>query len=247
MVKCFLIVPTGKLRHILRRYTAYQEGACPLTNGSHSAERELRDGVHGEDVYPDADDPAWPAYCDCGYKFREDDHFHVRRERVYRRDGGNQEYTLAKAPPGAMWYADWLADGIPAGSDMFRGPDGRCLMVKCPDGLFWCIDGPSSAGIKYLGAGTGTSKTGNLLRHERRTKMETEIKEQTPLEVVKQFIEDRKGDLEAALRALDAGDFQTARQSVSRAASNLPLVAPLMNEAEGLPAYPQRDIFSAED
>src|ERR1700733_4775861 len=60
-------------------------------------------------------------------------------EYTWRRvDNGEVIGYLSSAPPGAMWDADWYRD---EGSGAFTGPDGLSLVVKCPDGRTWFIDG----------------------------------------------------------------------------------------------------------
>jgi hypothetical protein len=56
---------------------------------------------------------------------------------LYCRVGGHVPFLLRDAMPGAMWDADWMPD-------RFKGPDGRCLVVVCPDGYQWMIDGQAS-------------------------------------------------------------------------------------------------------
>jgi hypothetical protein len=46
--------------------------------------------------------------------------------------------TLAAAPVGAMWFADWY----PPSS--WRGPDGHVLVVRCPHDHDWIVDGRCS-------------------------------------------------------------------------------------------------------
>lgn len=59
-------------------------------------------------------------------------------ESVYRRTDTGELMTLRDAPPGAMWDAWWY-------SESFKGPDGMCLVVKCPpDGTEWLIDSRAS-------------------------------------------------------------------------------------------------------
>jgi hypothetical protein len=54
----------------------------------------------------------------------------------------SEEYfSQAQVPPGAMWFADWM---LGLENDPFAGPDGRCLVVKLPNGNDWMIDGPCS-------------------------------------------------------------------------------------------------------
>jgi len=56
---------------------------------------------------------------------------------IYRSPAGSL-FTINDAPPGAMWDADWQR--------CFgrTGPDGIDLMVKCPDGHTWNVDGRAS-------------------------------------------------------------------------------------------------------
>jgi len=44
---------------------------------------------------------------------------------LYRRTDTGETFVLGQAPPGAMYYADWLSA---------RGPDGHCLIVVTPHG-----------------------------------------------------------------------------------------------------------------
>jgi len=84
------------------------------------------------------DAPGWPAFCEsgCGYEFTEDDHWQDTQDQLYRRLDG-QEVTLRAAAPGASWDAWWMPDN-------WRGPDGIALMVKCPNGSDWHVDGQAS-------------------------------------------------------------------------------------------------------
>lgn len=79
----------------------------------------------------------WPDVCACGYKFEESDEWQVFSESLYRRSDNAEILTLRDAGPGAMWNAEYLQDNPP-----MAGPDGLSLMVKCPNGLEWAIDGP---------------------------------------------------------------------------------------------------------
>ena len=84
------------------------------------------------------DAPGWPAFCElgCGYEFTEADHWQDIQDQLYQRAPG-EFYTLRDAPPGAMWDAWWMPDN-------WRGPDGIALMVKCPNGCDWHVDGQAS-------------------------------------------------------------------------------------------------------
>lgn len=161
-VKCFLLEPTDRVRQKLRCYSRsrWDEAAqrtvyddpCPLTGNYHNAEvpiedadpiwrtdeawgdkRVLANGSRLDDADPIHDDPRWPTACACGqYAFTTDDR-QVFCELIYRRADTGEEMTLRDAPPGAMWYADWL--------DQFHRPQlEHNLVVKLPDGTDWQVD-----------------------------------------------------------------------------------------------------------
>ena len=171
-VRCFLIEPTSKDWRYLRRYghdTApdghYHNTMVKIEDGSHTlvagpdgrktwrhfapdgSPESTASGVLIEDRYS-RDDPRWPAHCACGYEFRPDDQWQLFHEVVYRRADTGEEMDLRNAPPGAMWDAFWLAE-----MDSYRGPDGKSLVVKLPNGSEWTIDGPSSQGGHWTRTG----------------------------------------------------------------------------------------------
>jgi len=88
-----------------------------------------------EFAYPAHDDPRWPVACECGYRFAADDPWQEWSERLYRRADNGGMVRLRDAPPGAMWDAGWSPR---------KGPDGRSLVVKCPNGDQWDIDSRAS-------------------------------------------------------------------------------------------------------
>lgn len=157
-VECFWLEPTDRVRLALRRYRSperwddaasamvrVERAACPLGH-MHEArvpigEAPARWTETGRRSYcaPEreeyADDPRWPAQCACGEAFRADDTAHVFADLVYRRADTGAELTLREAPAGAMWDAVWRLE---------KGPDGRSLMVRLPDGHDWCVDGRAS-------------------------------------------------------------------------------------------------------
>jgi hypothetical protein len=53
---------------------------------------------------------------------------------VYRRTDTGETFVLGQAPPGAMYYADWLVQFGDVGAD------GHCLIVITPYGP-WNVDG----------------------------------------------------------------------------------------------------------
>lgn len=80
------------------------------------------------------EDPRWPKVCECGHEFLPHDAYQIFVDRVYRRTDNDQLLLLRDAEPGAMWDAWWYHD--------FRtGLDGKSIVVVCPDGHQWFIDG----------------------------------------------------------------------------------------------------------
>lgn len=164
---CFLITPTDRAFRFLRRYT-FAHGtadACPTRPGAygHSAKVEIEPGPDARDAegnwraldWP-RDDSRWPTHCACGYGFQADDPWICDQHAIYLTPDG-RECSIhfgafapgdpRAAPTGAMWDAPWLAE-------FWHGSDGRCLMLRLPDGHDWTIDGPSR------NDGTGWTRTG---------------------------------------------------------------------------------------
>lgn len=136
---CFLLTPIARVKLRLRRYVH----ADHCVKGCHSAEVFIgeedqtldEERTHGD--LHDHDDLHWPKKCEhCDYVFQDEDHWQLNPDRLYESSDGRAPMTLHEAPPGAMWYADWMPHT--------KGPDGRCLIVRCPNGYDWMIDGRAS-------------------------------------------------------------------------------------------------------
>lgn len=146
----FYLIPTESARVSLRRYASgdYDCGRLPGRRTYHDVAAEVDtipaviverrwewQAPSPESIAPDA----WPMTCGCGYTFTKADTRQVFVEPLYRRsDGGPGVFTLRTAPPGAMWDAWWYPE------DLGKGPDGLSLIVKCPNGVEWHIDGFAS-------------------------------------------------------------------------------------------------------
>ncbi|HEX3539651.1 MAG TPA: hypothetical protein VHT75_04330 [Acidimicrobiales bacterium] len=144
-VPAFMIEFTGRVEVGLRRYVRHSDG-WTCADGYHHAKAILGSAtpVTGADgyirgayfAYPPHDDPRWPAKCDgCDYLFTAADEWQNWQESQYRRADTGAVTTIRDAPPGAMWDAWWYP---------WKGPDGRSLVVKCPNGAEWTIDGRAS-------------------------------------------------------------------------------------------------------
>lgn len=150
-VKCFFLEPTNSAWVKLRRFkysepgdTHYHDAAIPFGTCNFWKKYDDDEGQQGDWTYaddaPEIDhsDPRWPTHCECGYAFTPDDQFQVSRDHIFRRTDTGELLSLRKAPPGAMYDAEWLPQSFPVGED------GRRLYVVCPSGITWCIDGRAS-------------------------------------------------------------------------------------------------------
>ncbi len=154
-VQCFLLLPTTDVMVFLRRYRGSEHGQCKASGyGYHNTQAEL--GVFpGKFAASDREvpllepfsdkvsreDPRWPRKCACGFEFSDQDYWQHFQLLLYVRQDTGERITWRDAPPGAMYYADWL---LTPGSSRNRGPDGHALVVKCPDGHEWHVDGRAS-------------------------------------------------------------------------------------------------------
>lgn len=164
-IKCFMLQPTNRARRWLRRYySAERPDGMRLCepNGYHNAMALIDDadlirterGGHSLDslTWPE-DDPRWPEKCDhCDYRFHEKETRQLFYVPIYLTPDGKEVTIrssglpgLDSAPPGSMWYADWLS--------CWKGPDQRSLVLMTPGGE-WCIDSPASNGPGWTRTGT---------------------------------------------------------------------------------------------
>jgi hypothetical protein len=147
--KVFFIEETNRYRRSFRRYRGSITGdKCPggpygYHNASTFIETLERDEAPTSGRECDTEnDPRWPARCEhCSYEFQPDDEWQVNYDNFYRAADG-REFLLREAPPGACWDAWWMyrdSKNAPRGRDR-TGPDGRFLIVKCPNGHDWMVD-----------------------------------------------------------------------------------------------------------
>lgn len=149
-IKCFFLEPTEKRALYLRRYAG--SSTCP-EHGYHNAKVLIlkdypKDSPSTSILTAEQKaDPLWPKACDCGYVFQETDMWQHFGQEIYRRTDTGEELPLLEAPPGSMYYADWMLCGSEKPGALFCGPDGHCLIVQVPGGQ-WVVDGPASNGPK---------------------------------------------------------------------------------------------------
>lgn len=155
-IACFLVEPIGQTARSLRRFVASDASKCsagPYHNAQVPLDRVPADpmgevahrAVMAHEVVPQGD-PRWPTQCACGYVFSHFDEWQIFPETLFRRVDTGEVMTIAQAPAGAMWFADWMNEGRVWGGDQdrwMRGPDGRCLVVKTPGGE-WLVDSRAS-------------------------------------------------------------------------------------------------------
>lgn len=151
-VKCFMVTETDRFRASLRRFVYSSKSTpCPGPWKMHNAdgpEIGIFVGIKNADGYwsldrmeeanrPPKDDPRWPKKCDsCDYLFTDEDEWQLFSDHIYLDDAG-KEHSLREPTPGMMWDAFWT-------SECDKGPDGKSLVVICPNGSEWMIDGFAS-------------------------------------------------------------------------------------------------------
>lgn len=160
---CFWLEFANEAEWGLRRWTSMDEADvpdCPRDGGkfkkSHGAVLILgrhpavaADDTTGHVVFaidsrqaaidwPSDDDQRWPTYCECGFAFRPDDTHQRWTDMLYRRVDTGELMTIRASPPGAMYDAVWWP------KEWWHGPDGRHIVVKCPNGRPWHIDDRAS-------------------------------------------------------------------------------------------------------
>lgn len=147
-VNTFWLEPTAdRVKVSLRRFSYSADAKCVKrewgcdSEGAIAPDAPQSDwpnftGDHSQVVAHD--DPRWPTTCElCGRLFLEEDQWQIRVLTLYQAADGRR-FTLQEAPPGAMWNAVWMR------SPGFQGPDGRCLVVRLPNGHDWLVDSQSS-------------------------------------------------------------------------------------------------------
>jgi hypothetical protein len=144
MLPVFLLTEQPLRRRWLRRLSAGLAKCDICERGYHQAKNligdfanDLRKHSNGGKVYPDPPprsayelDPRWPMRAACGYIFEATDNWQVFERALYSTPTG-ELITLDEAAIGACWDAWWYKR---------KGPDGRALVVKCPDGYEWAVD-----------------------------------------------------------------------------------------------------------
>lgn len=152
-IKCFFVTPSTL---VFRFYRRYENGHCPGPYSYHNASvkrDEIKvsipaDGYEKDrrmtSTAPAANQKAkFPVKCDyCNFLFTTGSEFQLNADRMYFSEEKQAHYSLRDLPPGAMYYADWML--LNRKSNLFRGPDGHCLIAITPDGHPWMIDNRAS-------------------------------------------------------------------------------------------------------
>lgn len=133
--KCFWLEPAP---HWERTMSVHPE--C-----GHRIDLPWQSGEGGPDELratdPEWDAAPWPETCpECGATIDYEAEGTWRSMggiTYYRRTDTGEVKRIGEHEPGAMWNATWMADAI-------HGQDGRCIVVKLPNGLDWTIDSQAS-------------------------------------------------------------------------------------------------------
>ena len=161
-VKTFWVEPIDLFHYEI--IVLWSEGPCPCC----SARVTLADKTPDNDyVIPPRDDPRWPTHCKrCSIAFPDGDEVHHASGLNRYYEGGGHRATLNGMPPGASWDASWMGDNR-------TGPDGIALIVKLPNGMDWCVDGPATNSDTAWDR-TGDPKKANVTAHPSIGSRETE-------------------------------------------------------------------------
>lgn len=154
-IKVFLISPIDLYLPSLRRYSANGSSSRCVDGNYHDAQLECPELQCTLYQLPDSDDsygdvfshsyPSWPTRCaKCDYVFEDGDEWQFRPDRVHLTVGSAINYTLPKAPPGAMYYATWYEDRNLPDHTWVSPHDKRALMVVLPGVHHWHVDGTSN-------------------------------------------------------------------------------------------------------
>jgi len=146
-IKTFWLEPVARVRRKLRVFRRTwnmpeeaQARVCQCDESTPLGDFDLPLEEHV--IIREADpSPNHPMACRvCGRHFdATNDVFQYFGERLYQRSDTGDLITLRDAPPGASWDASWY-HSVPA----LCGLDGLSVIIKCPDGHDWHIDGRCS-------------------------------------------------------------------------------------------------------
>lgn len=131
---------TGLVQAGLRRYVNEHEGehfhsALTLFPEHRPAVTDAEGYLQPAHWNVPYDDPRWPRTCGCGYAFTDEDVWQDWQDALWTDTRTGTLRVLRDAPPGATYDAWWQP---------WKGPDGRSIVVICPDGHSWTVDGVAS-------------------------------------------------------------------------------------------------------
>ena len=166
-LRCFLLTKTDRVCVELRVYDG--DRVCIAGRGPHGTycesitiidpdaprsawvEELPKNHTRARSELVSEDDPRWPLACErCGVPWSDKASRQLNADPLWSGSPDGQRHVLEDCPEGAMWDAEWMH-----GYDGHYNPaDGRSLMVKCPGGGEWNIDGPSTNGSGWTRTGT---------------------------------------------------------------------------------------------
>lgn len=161
-VKCFLMLPSERVKVSLRRFTFGNakpdrpDFPCPGRSNGDGHDSGFRviienderprwqdaamDGTHRTRALVAPIDERWPLMCVwCHQEFPPEAERQVWSDLLYFGAPDARMYTRRDMPAGAMFDAPELHSVKP-----WCGPDGKALHVVLPDGTTWHIDGPGN-------------------------------------------------------------------------------------------------------
>jgi hypothetical protein len=144
-IKVFWIEPNGLERRWLRRFSL--KLTCKAAGRNYCSAQTFLHDCPADQLWPDYKhvDPRWPMHCEhCQRAFGPVDDYQLFQRSIYKRPDTGESWPLTDVPVGACWSAPWFTEQEynkgKTGSGYNVGPDGRCLVVRCPDGHDWMID-----------------------------------------------------------------------------------------------------------
>lgn len=150
---CYWLEPTELVQLNLRRYvTGKTGGYCPVSGMEyHNAVVSIGTALKSDhpcvsNIHKfDRTDPRWPSHCGCGYKFRDCEIWQFHPKDLWKRADTGELVTQDTAAPGGMLHASWYTDFDDDDLSCYRnGPDKVCLLVKLPNDVWFCADGPAT-------------------------------------------------------------------------------------------------------
>jgi hypothetical protein len=145
---------TGRYQRSLRRYRSGPHDECPVS-GYHNASTDIEVVTEPMDSHGDHwphDDARWPAQCECGCAFTDEDRWQRNDDRICALPDGTEFVFRGSfgrcAPPGSMLRAEWY--------DEYSRHPGKIdsWVIALPDGGDWITSSEATGGGYWTVTGT---------------------------------------------------------------------------------------------